>query len=202
MCGAKRVVDIDVAQGSHLARQCFVVLFLAWVDAAVLQHHHLTGRNRHAIDPIGQHWHVASKQFAQAFGHGGQGIFGFECAFGGAAQMAGHHDRSTCSQGHFDAGHGGADARVLADATVVIERDVQVGADEHAFAFGGALGTEVCEAMDVHVVCLRGVFLADSRGARGGPAAHQPQAMCSGKYTAMPTTMVPSTACPWPRRQK
>ena len=35
-----------------------------------------------------------------------------------------------------------------------------------------------------------------------GALNYQPSPMCSGKYTAMPTTMVPSTACPWPRRQK
>ena len=35
-----------------------------------------------------------------------------------------------------------------------------------------------------------------------GAPDYQPNPMCSGKYTAMPTTMVPSTACPWPRRQK
>ena len=31
---------------------------------------------------------------------------------------------------------------------------------------------------------------------------YQPQPMCSGKYTDMPTTMVPSTAWPWPRRAR
>ena len=46
MRGAERVVDVDVAQRRHLARERVVVLLLALVEAAVLEQHDVAGRER------------------------------------------------------------------------------------------------------------------------------------------------------------
>src|SRR6202008_1966694 len=48
--------------------------------------------------------------------------------------MRGHHDRGALLQRELDAGHGGADARVVGDGAAVVLRHVQVGADEDALA--------------------------------------------------------------------
>jgi hypothetical protein len=85
----------------------------------------------------------APMQFTHAGGHGGQAVFGFELAFGGSAQVAGDHDGGTGVQRHLDGGDAGADARVFGDLTGIVLRHVQVGADEHAFAFGLAVGNDV-----------------------------------------------------------
>ena len=39
----KRVVDIDVCQRGHLLCQLEIVLFLALVEAGILQHEHFAG---------------------------------------------------------------------------------------------------------------------------------------------------------------
>jgi hypothetical protein len=53
-------------------------------------------------------------------------------------------------------GTAGADAGVFGDCTSIILRDVQVGADEDALAFGFALGAQIGKADDVHGECVRG----------------------------------------------
>ena len=52
MRGAESVIHIDVAQLRHLLREFVAVLFLALVDAAVFQQHHLAGLDVDAIDPV------------------------------------------------------------------------------------------------------------------------------------------------------
>jgi hypothetical protein len=83
----------------------FLVLLLALVQAAVLQHHDLAGGHVHAIDPVGDQLDFAAQQLGQARGHRGQAVLGFELAFGGAAQVAGDHHRRTGVQRHLHAGH-------------------------------------------------------------------------------------------------
>ena len=148
--GAKGVVHVDVAQCGHLARQGFVVFLLTLVDAAVLEQNHLAGQHVHTTDPVGHQRHVAAEQLAQAFGHRCQRILGFELALGGAAQVARDHHGRTGVQSHLDAGHAGADACVFSDAAVIGLRHVQVGADEHAFASGKAIGAHVRKSQEVH----------------------------------------------------
>ena len=70
MRGAKGVVDIDVAQGGHLARQGLLVFFLSRVDAAVFQQHDLSGSHVHSLHPVTQQGDRLAQQFTQALGHG------------------------------------------------------------------------------------------------------------------------------------
>jgi hypothetical protein len=49
-------------RAGHLLCQLFVVLFLAFVDPAVLQQHELAGGDSHAIDPVGDHGNFTAQQ--------------------------------------------------------------------------------------------------------------------------------------------
>ena len=151
MRGAKSIVHEDVAQGGHLAGEVFVVLLLAFVDAAVFQQHHLAWLDLDAIDPVADQRHVAAQELAQALGHRGQRVFGLELALGRAAQVGRDHDGGTGIQRHANSGHAGTHAGVFGDVAGVVLRDIQIGADEHTLASGLALGAEVGKTDDFHV---------------------------------------------------
>ena len=160
--GAKGVVHKDVAQGGHLARQRFVVLLFALVDAAVLQQHHLPGLHRlachqHAIDPVGHQRHGAAQQFLHARRHRRERVGGGEGTFGRAAQVRCHHHAGTGVQRHADGGHAGADARVFGDVARVVLRHVQVGTDENALAGHLAARAQVRKADHIHGVSSVGL---------------------------------------------
>ena len=89
-------------------------------------------------------------QLAQARCDRRERIFGLEAALRGPAQVAGHHDGGPGVQGHADAGHRCAYARVLGDRTAGVLGDIEVGADEDPFAAYLAAGTQVGEANGLH----------------------------------------------------
>ena len=132
------------------AGQRFVVFFLAPVHAAVFQQHKLAGLHLHAIGPVADQRHIAAQQLAQPPGDGGQRIGGGEFALLGAAQVRSDHDGRTRLQRHADGGHAGADAGVFGDFARLVQRRVQVAADEHALALDAALGAEVGKTQHWH----------------------------------------------------
>jgi hypothetical protein len=133
-----------------LLRQLFVVLLLALVEAAVLQQHHLAGRDLHAIDPAGNQRHLAAEQFAHACSHRRQGILGLELALGRPAQVRSDHHRGAGLQRLLDAGHAGADSGVLGDLAGIVLRHVQVGTDEDTLTRHLAGGDEIGKTKNVH----------------------------------------------------
>jgi hypothetical protein len=68
--GAEGVVHENVAQGGHLARQLFVVLLLALVDAAVLQQHDLAGADVTPSTQLATSGTGAAQQLGQALATG------------------------------------------------------------------------------------------------------------------------------------
>jgi len=110
----------------------------------------LAGFDLHTVHPVGNQRHSAAEQLAQAFGHRFEGVFGFELAFGGAAQVRGDHDSCACFERHANGRHAGADARVFGDLAIIVLRHVQVGADENTFAFGRAVGAHIRKTNHVH----------------------------------------------------
>jgi hypothetical protein len=94
----------------------------------------------HAIDPLCDQLNRVSQQLGESLGDRGQRVLGLEFALGRAAQVRGHHDGCTGLERHADAGHRGADARVLGDATGIVLRHIQIGPDENATTPGMALG--------------------------------------------------------------
>ena len=148
--GAKGVVHKNVAQGREFFGQLGRVFLFARVDSAVLEQHHLAGRDLHAIDPMGHQFDVATQQLAQALAHGRQRVFGFEVAFCGTTQVAGHHDGCACIQGHLNARHRGANARVFGDVPGIVLRHIQIGTDENTLAFHTASRAQIGKTNHVH----------------------------------------------------
>ena len=102
------------------------------VDAAVLQQHHLAGRDlRRRHHPDGDQRHLAAQQLAQAMATRASESSGLNSPSVGRPGAGDHHRRAGV-QRHADAGHRGADAGVLGDAAGVVLRHVEVGADEPA----------------------------------------------------------------------
>ncbi len=207
MGGAKGIIHKDVAQRSQFARQVFLVLLLTHVQTAVFQQHQLAGRDAHTIHPVGHQGDLAPQQLAQTLCDGSQRVFRFELTFRRTTQVAGHHDRSAGLECHLDGGHRGADACVFGDAPCIVLRNIEVGADEDALAGHLAAGAQIGEAKDVHRCEER--ELTDRPWKRWSPIptaagphcrqahqqpecrTYQPSPTCSGRYTSMPTTMVP-----------
>jgi hypothetical protein len=149
--GAKGVVHEDVAELRHLARKRFVVLLLALVQAHVLKHHHLAGRDVDTVEPVTGQAHRAPQQFSQTRGHRLQRIFRLELTFRRATKMRGHHHRRARIKRQLHARHRGANPRVLSDATLIVLRHIEISANENALALHLALADKVFEAEDVHV---------------------------------------------------
>ena len=150
MRGAEGVMHKNIAQRGHLARQRFVVLFLALVQAAVLQHHQLAGLHFHAIDPVGHHGNVALHQLAQTLSHWHQRIRRLEFAFRGTPEVRSHHDRRASIQRHLQTRHRRPDARVLGDSATRVLRHIQISTDEHALASHLAAGAQIGKTDEIH----------------------------------------------------
>lgn len=72
----------------------FVILLLTLVAAAVFEQHHFARSHLNTFSPVAQEGHRSTQQLAQAFSDRSQGVFGAQLPFGGATQVAGHHDGS------------------------------------------------------------------------------------------------------------
>ena len=162
-----------------LARKRFVVLLLALVDAAVLEQHHLAGPHLDAAHPVVLERHLAPEQLAQALRHRRERILGPELAFLRAAEMGGHHDRGPLLEREADARDGGANARVVGDAAGVVQRHVEVCADEDPLV----PQVEVLHALEAH-------------GPTSRPSSRPPHRACGWKSpTRCRTTSPPSRGC-------
>ena len=147
--GAEGIVHVDIAQGGVFLGQGFVVFLLALVAAGVFQHHHITRSQREAaIQVVGLQAHGAAQQFLQALGHRSQRVLGLEFALFRAAQVGGDHDGGALVQRGLDGRHRSPDAGVVGDVAVLIQRDVEVAADEDFLAFQ----VEVCQSLEFHRV--------------------------------------------------
>ena len=146
MGGAEGVMHEDVAQTGQLVGQLGLVFLLAHIQAAVFEQHDLPGLYLDAVDPVAHEGNLAPQQLRKALCHGCQRILRLEGAFGGTAEVAGDHDGCAAVERHADRRQRGPDAGVLGDVACVIQRHVEVGADEDAFALGLALVAQVGEA--------------------------------------------------------
>ena len=120
---------------------------LARVEADVLQKDDLSVlqgvRLRVGVGPdgVGRQRHVDSQELGQAGRDRGQGEFGLDRALR-AAEMRGDHDTGAGVEQALERGQGGADAAVVGDVAVLVERHVEVGPDEDP------LPGEVAERID------------------------------------------------------
>ena len=132
MRGAKGIVDVQVGEGRVALGQLGIVLGLSRFVADVLEHHHF---NVGQLVEAGHERDVDSEQLAQALGSRLQGQL--RLAVLRPPEMSGQDQlaRATGPQ-LLERRERGADADVVGDATALVQRDVEVHADEHALAFG------------------------------------------------------------------
>jgi len=136
---AERVVDVDVGQPGERLGELGIVGLLRGVEPEVLQQHHVPRAHRgHRVldlgaDTVGQEPHVFLQEALEALGDGCEAESRIRLA-GGAAEVRGQDDARALVDRVVDRGEGGPDPGVVGDVEVFVERDVEVGADEHPFA--------------------------------------------------------------------
>ena len=139
------VHDVNVPEGGQLAGQFLVVLLLALVEAHVLAEYAVAGLDAHAVQIVAFQTDRHAEQFFKASGDRGEGGFFGKDAFLGTAQMREHNDARALLQSHFQRRHGGADALVAGDFSV-LDRDVEVFAEDN----GLPLHIDIGHESDVH----------------------------------------------------
>ena len=142
---AEAVVDEGVGQGGQLVGERaplgVVLARLAGLEADVLQQHATSpsrrpgrptdGRRRLAHD-VGRQRHRLPEQLGQPLGDRGASEYsGFTCALG-PAQVRRTTTSAPASASALDRRQAGPDPAVVGDRRVGVERDVEVGPDEHA----------------------------------------------------------------------
>jgi hypothetical protein len=118
---------------SHSAAYFLAVFLFAGVETHVLEQHHFAVPDIEAVDIIRHQRYVSPQCLAQVLRHRLQAVLGRELAFHRTTQVRAHHHRGALFQCQFDGGQRGQDSRVTGDRAV-LDRDVQVLADQHAFA--------------------------------------------------------------------
>ena len=140
MSRAERIVYKHIAQSRISFAQFEIVFLLAFVDAHVLQHGHVTGFERRLLlAPIVEHAHFFAQKLTQMGGHGRNIVFRLELALGGAAQMRHHNHRCAIVQTILNGSQRSADAGVVTDGTV-FKRHVHIGTDQYGFALHVLIG--------------------------------------------------------------
>ena len=129
MRGAEGVVDVDVGERRVALGQLLVVLRLALLVADVLEHHDV---------PVGHVVEVAreldglAQQLLQAVGRGPQREL--RLAVLRAPEVRGEHEPRVLVAQLAQRRQRRPDAGVVGDVALLVERDVEVHADEHALA--------------------------------------------------------------------
>jgi hypothetical protein len=138
--GAKGIIYKNIAEFGVFLRQCVIVLFFTFVEAAVLQHNDLAGSEvETAVYPVGFQTNGTSEQLRQTFGDRCQRVCGFELPFDGATQMRGDHHPRSGIQCHFYGRYRGTYPSIIGDLTLGVERGVEVGANKYPLTPGMAL---------------------------------------------------------------
>ena len=133
------IVTVDVSHRRQLACELGVPLLFSRLKPQILQQQHLSGPqfrpfgNRIRPDRVGGEQDGLSQQFRQSLRNRCQAVFRLGLV-GRASQMT-HQDRRSTSledrtnrrQGHFD-------PTVIGDLPVVIQRDIEIHADEYGLA--------------------------------------------------------------------
>ena len=193
--GGKGIVHVHVAERGDLLGERRIILLLALVHPAVLEQHDLSGLHVHPIQPIADERDLVPEQRGEPLGDGRERVLRLELALGGTPEVRGDHHGGTGIEALAYRRHRGADTRVVGNAPV-LNRNVQVGADENALAAQVHLG---------HTTKLHNGSLnfcsATSRARRRLPQRQPRRRACGSRNpTRCRTTSRPSRACrrtPW-----
>ena len=158
--GAERVVAVDVAVGSELLGEDFLLflelgllrleLFVALafllfelalfflVEAGVLKHHDVAGlHGLHdvvGVGAVGREGDGLAEHLGEVFGDGLQAEVGLVALFGGTAEVAHEDQAAALFEDVLDGGQGALDAGVVFD-DAFLDGHVEVDAHDDAFAF-------------------------------------------------------------------
>ena len=133
MRGAKGVVHVARGERRQRLCECGVVLFFLRMKAQVLEQDDVAlHRARLLADAVGREGDRLPEQLGQAIRDRPQAHVRVDLALG-SSQVAREHDRRALSERVLDGGQRRLDARVVAD-DAVLQRDVEVHADENALA--------------------------------------------------------------------
>ena len=137
MCGAERIVHVDVAQLRELFREPRVVGLFFRVVAKVLQQQNLAWLRQHGFhcrsDAIGRQFHGFAQKLFELRGHRLHAHFRIRLAFGAAQMRRENHARAVL-QSVLDGRYRGANALVAGDLLPAIgERNIEIHPNEDAF---------------------------------------------------------------------
>ncbi len=160
MGGAERVVAVDVAVGSELLRELFLLFLelgllrlellvalafllfelalLFLVEAGVLKHHDVAGL--HGLDDVvgvgavGREGDGLAEHLGEVFGDRLEAEIGLVALFGGTAEVAHEDEAAALFEDVLDGGQGALDAGVVFD-DAFLDGHVEVDAHDDAFAF-------------------------------------------------------------------
>ncbi len=132
MRGTEGIHHEDVAQRGIFLCQRLVILAFADVHAAVFQHYHLASGNFNAVEVVGHQPHRLAELVAQPLRHRRQRGSGIKLAFLRATQVRQHQHLGAGIAGGLDRRQGGVEALGRGDAAVVVDRHIQIFADQHA----------------------------------------------------------------------
>jgi hypothetical protein len=128
------------------ARRGFDVFLLTLVEAAVFQQYHFAKCDSEtAVDPVADDANRFAELGSDDIGDRSQGVFLAEYAFLGTAEVRGHQHCRARLQTIFNGGYRGRNAGIRSDLAV-LDRDIEVGANENAFA----LEIEILELFESH----------------------------------------------------
>jgi hypothetical protein len=138
VCGAERVVDVEIGQGRESPREFGVVLLLARFEADVLEEEDFTRFQRTRCRPrlrtgdiLGLD-NVAPQNLSQMLSYRGETELGRGFAFR-PAEVTDEDNRGTAREQVLDRRQRGADTGVVGDPSV-LHRNVEVDADEDTLA--------------------------------------------------------------------
>ena len=126
---------------AYFLRGLLDVLLLALVEAAVLQQHHFAGGDiEAAVDPVADHAHRLAELGCDMTSATGLREFSSENSPSvGTTEVGRDHHLGAGLEAVLDGRHGGGDAGVGGDLAV-LDRHVEVGADEDALALEVEIG--------------------------------------------------------------
>ena len=141
MAGPERIVHVVVAIGGQSRGEFGIALFLARMKAQILQQHDVSGLHVFdqdvgaGSDHVAGHAHaIVGQEFLQMVTDGGQAeamvVFPL-----GAAQMGHKHQPRAPLGQPGDGGKGCADAGVIGDEAMLIQRHVEIHPHQHATPF-------------------------------------------------------------------
>ena len=135
MGGAEGVVDENIRHGSQALGKLGIIGLFLGAETDVFQQHDLTGLDavghhlgNGAVD-VSSHGHLDVQEFLQSSGHGLEAHLGIDLALG-AAQMGAQDDGGIVLQQITDGGQSAADADIIGDLAVLIQRHVEIAAQE------------------------------------------------------------------------